>query len=139
MRAKTLPSRAPAVAAATAAAPLVGAAVPAPAVTKRVPASPVRAARVGPRILAVATSPSIVHSGEHAVWDVRTSPDVVSVTATVDAYTLTLVRRAAGRFGLDFAVPNNVPGFFHGTYNLQIVARTESGVSVARTVSVIFQ
>jgi hypothetical protein len=54
-------------------------------------------------------------------------------------YTLTLVRHAAGRFGLDFAVPANVPGFFHGTYNLQIIARNESGATAARTVSLIFQ
>jgi hypothetical protein len=98
-----------------------------------------RATAAGPQILSVATSPGIVHGGEHAIWDVRTSPDVVSVTATVDAYTLTLVRRSAGRFGLDFAVPDNVPGVFHGTYNLQIVARSGTGATAARTVSVIFQ
>lgn len=112
-------------------------AAPVPPVATATPVA--RATPAGPRILSVATSPDVVHAGEHAVWDVRTSPDVVSVTATVSVYTLTLVRRAAGRFALDFAVPSNVPGFFHGTYNLQIVARTESGATAARTVSLIFQ
>jgi hypothetical protein len=80
-----------------------------------------------------------VHDGQRVVWDVRTSPDVVSVTANVSAYSLPLVRQEAGHFALYFAIPANVPGVFHGTYNLSVVARTSSGATAARTVSVTFQ
>jgi hypothetical protein len=80
-----------------------------------------------------------VHAGTQVVWHVRTSPEVASVTAYVSAYTLPLVRESAGRFALTFSVPSNVPGFFHGRYDLDVVARDPDGVKVDRTVSVSFQ
>jgi hypothetical protein len=93
----------------------------------------------GPQIISISTSPSIVRDGAHVVWSVRTSADVVSVTAQVSAYTLPLVRQAAGRFELAFAVPSNIPSFFHGTYNLLVTARSRSGATADRTVSVVFE
>jgi hypothetical protein len=128
---------APAPAAAPAAGPIpVGkAAATAAAATVAAPA-PVPA---GPRILSISTSPEVVHAGTQVVWHVRTSPEVASVTAYVSAYTLPLVRESAGRFALTFSVPSNVPGFFHGRYDLDVVARDPDGVKVDRTVSVSFQ
>jgi hypothetical protein len=93
----------------------------------------------GPHILSISTSPEVVHAGTHVVWDVRTSPDVVTVTAHVSTYSLPLVRQGAGRFGLTFSVPSNVPGFFHGTYSLDVIAKDGSGATADRTVSVSFE
>jgi hypothetical protein len=93
----------------------------------------------GPRIISVATSPSIVHSGEAVTWNVRTSTDVVSVTAHVSAYTLPLQPQGPGRFFLGFTIPSTVPAVFHGTYSLELTARTQSGATSKRDVPMIFQ
>ncbi len=80
-----------------------------------------------------------VHAGESITFLVHTSPDVATVTATVSAYSLPLVRTAPGRFALTFAIPQNVPFFFHGTYAMNMIAREKSGSSASRTVDVTFQ
>jgi hypothetical protein len=93
----------------------------------------------GPKIIAVATKPSIVHTGDAVAWSVRTSPDVVSVTAHVSVYTLPLQRRGSGNFYLAFTIPSTVPAVFHGTYTLELTARTQSGSSATRAVPMVFQ
>jgi hypothetical protein len=64
---------------------------------------------------------------------------VRSVIARVSAYTLPLVRVGPGRFGLHFAIPNGVPGFFHGTYTLEVMARASSGADDRRSVTLVFE
>jgi len=72
-------------------------------------------------------------------WSVRTTADVVSVTAHVSAYTLPLHREKSGLFTLSFTVPSNVPGFFHGNYSLDIVAQDSAGTTATRTLPLVFQ
>jgi len=92
-----------------------------------------------PKIYSVLVQPSVVHSGQYVSWIVRTSHDVVTVSAHVSVYTLPLRREGAGRFFLGFTIPSNVPPIFHGTYSLQLTARTQSGATAVRTVPMIFQ
>ncbi|GAC1542619.1 MAG: hypothetical protein NVS3B16_07800 [Vulcanimicrobiaceae bacterium] len=81
----------------------------------------------------------MVHAGENVTWDVRTTRDIVSVSAHVSAYTIPLQRTGSGRFALSFTVPANVPAFFHGTYNLDVTGETSAGSTAKRTVSMTFQ
>lgn len=125
-------------------------AVPAPAGSRQAaataaPASaalataPAASAAPAAQILSVNTSPSVVHAGENVSWDVRTTTDIVAVTAHVSAYTIPLQRTAPGRFALNFTVPSNVPAFFHGTYNLDVTGESSGGATAKRTVSMTFQ
>lgn len=93
----------------------------------------------GPKILSVTTDPSVVHTGESVTWTVRTSADVVSVTAHVSAYTLPLQQQHPGQFFLGFTIPSSVPAIFHGTYTLELTARSQSGASATRSVPMVFQ
>jgi hypothetical protein len=72
-------------------------------------------------------------------FSAKTSPDVATVTGKVSAYTLPFVRTAPGRFALSFAIPPNVPGMFHGTYSMAIVASEKDGASVSRSIEITFQ
>jgi hypothetical protein len=93
----------------------------------------------GPEIYSVRTTPAVVHGGDSVVWDVRTTPDVVKVVARTSLYALALNRVAPGHFVLSFAIPNGVPAFFHGNYNLDVAADTEAGDTAHRHVSLSFQ
>lgn len=93
----------------------------------------------GPQIYSVHATPSVVHGGDSVVWDVRTTPDVVSVDARVSLYALQMVKQSAGHFALSFAVPSGTPWFFHGTYDLDVRAHTESGEVAHRSISLIFE
>lgn len=101
--------------------------------------APASNAAVATQILSVNTAPSVVHAGESVNWDVRTTPDIVAVTAHVSAYNIPLHRTAPGRFALNFTVPSNVPAIFHGTYNLDVTGQTTAGATTKRTVSMTFQ
>ena len=108
------------------------------------PAAPVASATptvgpTGPQILSVVVSPAVIHAGEAVVWDVRTTGDIVRVAANVTAYHLPLQRAGRGHFVLNFTVPSNVPGFFHGTYALDVRGETAQGASASRRVSLVFQ
>ncbi len=72
-------------------------------------------------------------------WTVRTSPDVVNVSAHALAYAFALQRRAPGSFGLAFTVPKGVPFFFHRSYQLDVIARSASGATATTTVNIPFQ
>jgi hypothetical protein len=113
---------------------------PAPATSASPEASPGSVPAVtGPQILAVTQSSAVVHAGESVAFSAKTSPDVATVTAKVSAYTLPFVRTAPGRFALSFAIPSNVPGMFHGTYSMSIVASEKDGASVSRSIEITFQ
>lgn len=84
-------------------------------------------------------TPNVVHGGQAVIWDVRTTPDIVSVTAHVAAITLPMRRLSAGHFGLTFAVPNGVPFFFHGTYDMDVQALTTGGQTLHHDISLVFQ
>jgi glucose/arabinose dehydrogenase len=124
--------------------PVVAPSTSAPAVRTPAPAtsSPAPAAvktPSGPQILSLRATPAVVHSGQSVVWDVRTTPDVVSVDAKVSVYALQFVKQAPGHFGLSFAIPNGVPWFFHGTYNLDVSAHSNSGEIAHRSISLAFE
>lgn len=93
----------------------------------------------GPRIVSVAVSPPIVHDGDTVRWEVKTSDDVTAVSAKVKVYAFNLQRLGPGRFELAFTIPHGVPGFFHGTYDLDLQARDAAGTVASRTVPVNFQ
>ncbi len=113
--------------------------VPSPSASVSAQASPGVGAATGPQILALTQSSAVVHAGESIAFSAKTSPDVATVTAKVSAYTLPFVRTAPGRFALSFAIPPNVPGIFHGTYSMAIVASEKDGTSVSRSIEVTFQ
>ena len=119
------------VSAATAPAENVAAAAAAPAALPS-------AAGPGPHILALTATPAVVHAGESIALHVRTSADVATVTGTVSVYTLPFKQTSPGRFLLAFAIPPNVPGFFHGTYAMNVTARAADGSSATRSVSITF-
>ena len=91
-----------------------------------------------PTISAIAATPTTVHSGDTVRWDVHTSPNVVSVAAHVTLATLQLQRAAPGHFTLAFVIPANTPGIFHGSYNVDIVAKASDGDTVTKTISMTF-
>ncbi|MBD5634825.1 MAG: hypothetical protein IAI49_10135 [Candidatus Eremiobacteraeota bacterium] len=96
-------------------------------------------AATGPQIYALSATPSVVHAGEAVAFVARTTDDIVTVTASVASYTLPFTRNSPGRFALAFTIPPNVPGIFHGTYALNVVARSQQGTSVSRSISIDFQ
>ncbi len=93
----------------------------------------------GPQIYSLSATPAVVHAGEQVSFAARTTDDIASVTAFVSAYSLPFTRTSPGRFALAFAVPANVPGLFHGTYAMNVVARSAQGASVSRSISITFQ
>jgi PBP1b-binding outer membrane lipoprotein LpoB len=95
-------------------------------------------ARPESQIYSVSASPSVVHDGQAVVWDVRTTPDIVSVTATTTMIALPLQRFSPGHFGLTFAIPRGVPGFFHGTYNMDVSAVSAHGATLHRGIALTF-
>jgi hypothetical protein len=129
-----VPSPPPPLPAATGAAS-TAAAIPATAV----PVTASAAAVVAPKILSVQTSPAVVHDGDTLLWNVRTTPDVVDVVAHVTVYAFRLAKHGAGAYVLTFTIPHGVPGFFHGTYTLDLVARSATGAETSTKVPVTFQ
>jgi len=87
---------------------------------------------VVPAIYAASASPTVAHAGDVVAWDVRTSAEVATVTAGVKGFTVALERRSAGRFGVSFRIPSDVPGLFHGEYHVVVTATDPDG-SKART------
>ncbi len=87
----------------------------------------------------MSVTPKIVHDGDTVRWDVHTSSDVTDVSAKVKLYAFRLQRLSPGRFLLAFTIPHGVPGFFHGTYDMDLEARDAAGTVVSRTVPVDFQ
>ncbi len=121
----------------------VAAPTSAPATARPAPASGRAAisapASSGPHIYALSAAPVVVHAGQSVSFAARTSPDVATVIASVSAYKLNFARIAPGRFSLAFAIPPNVPFFFHGTYQLNVTAQSLDGSSVSRPVTITFE
>ena len=120
----------------------VSASVAAPAVgTPDAPSLATRAtpARKEPQIISITATPDVVHAGGTVSWLVLTSADVVSVVAHVATYTLPMQRVGPGRFALNFKIPANVPGFFHGRYDLTVHAESSSGSSTERPITLRFE
>lgn len=92
-----------------------------------------------PQIISVTATPAVVHAGGTVAWLVLTTDDVISVVAHVTAYTLPMHRVGPGRFALNFTIPANVPGFFHGRYDLTVHAQSGSGESTERPISLTFE
>ncbi len=80
-----------------------------------------------------------MRAGQSISFSALTTPDIQSVVANVSAYTLPFTRTGSGRFSLAFAIPPNVPGLFHGTYALDVTARSQAGASVHRSISITFE
>ena len=135
-RATTLQAEHGAVPVASPAAKPAASSVAAPASPATPAPSPVAS---GPQIYSLSATPAVVHAGEQVSFAARTTDDIASVTAFVSAYSLPFTRTSPGRFALAFAVPANVPGLFHGTYAMNVVARSAQGASVSRSISITFQ
>jgi hypothetical protein len=116
------------------------AALPAVARSERAPLqSEAGLAPAGPAIISASAFPSVVHGGDDVTWDVRTTSDVVAVDAQVQLASFPLQRVRPGRFGLVFHVPAGVPPAFHGSYAVELTARTSSGASATRRVELRFE
>jgi hypothetical protein len=100
---------------------------------------PASASAGGPQILSLRATPKVVHNGQSVVWDVRTTPDVVSVDAKSSFYALQLQKHGPGRFGLTFTIPSAVPWFFHGTYPMEVSAYASNGARAQRSITLTFQ
>lgn len=72
------------------------------------------------------------------MWDVRTTADIVRVTASTTMIVLPLQRFSPGHFGLTFSIPHGVPGFFHGTYNMDVSAVSAGGTTLHRGIALTF-
>ncbi len=81
----------------------------------------------------------MAHAGDSVVWDAHVSQNVVTVTARVAVYTFSLYPLRYGHFGETFAIPKDVPPFFHGNYGVTITATTASGASTSRNIALSFQ
>jgi hypothetical protein len=103
------------------------------------PAAGASAAAAGPAIISASALPSVVHSGDTVTWEVHTTRDVVAVEAHVQLASFSLQREQPGRFGLAFHVPAGVPPIFHGSYAVELTARTSSGASASRTLQMRFE
>jgi len=88
-----------------------------------------------PQILAVQLSDPVFHSGEVITGTVITSTNVTSVELRVASRSYLIPRADFGRFELSYRMPQ-VPFFFRGTYQAQVIARNATGVSAERDISV---
>jgi len=66
---------------------------------------------------------------------VHTSLNTASVEARIGGYGISVPKVGAGRFALNYTVPN-LPFFLKHTYDMQVIARNTSGVKTIRTVSI---
>ena len=89
--------------------------------------------------MSVSATPTVVHDGDTVHWDVRTTSDVVAVSAKVATYGFDLQRSGPGHFTLGFVIPKGVPFFFHRTYTLDVIARDRAGESATSTIALSFQ
>jgi hypothetical protein len=96
-------------------------------------------APTGPLILSAVATPPVVSEGGTMVWNVFTSPDVVSVDARVKLVSFELQRVSRGHFATTIDVPTLVPGFFHGHYDVTVRARASDGRSTIHVVGVFFR
>ena len=92
-----------------------------------------------PHILAAGATPAVVRNGDSVVWNVRTTPEVVSVDARVAFYDLRLGRTGPGRFACVFHIPSSVPFFFHRVYHVTVTARDADGTTDSRSFALSFQ
>ena len=92
-------------------------------------AAAVSGAETAPKIVTIATSPAVAHTGDVVNWTVLTTPDVSAVSARVTTYTIALRRMAPGHFAVTFSIPHNVPALFHGRYTVNLTASTPGGKS----------
>jgi hypothetical protein len=112
----------------------------APASAATAPASAASAATpADPAILSASALPAVVHEGDTVTWDVHTTRDVVAVEVHVQLASFTLQRDRPGHFGLAFHVPAGVSPLFHGTYSVELTARTSAGASAKRTLKLRFE
>jgi hypothetical protein len=106
-----------------------------PPLAATTPAPPVQ----GPAILGVTVTPAVAHEGDTISWDVLTTQDVSGVQVRVKVAVLNMVQIAPGHFSLAFQIPRSLPPFFHGTYAVEVVARTGAGAQTTRTVTMALQ
>ncbi|HZZ64886.1 MAG TPA: hypothetical protein VFE17_05275 [Candidatus Baltobacteraceae bacterium] len=95
----------------------------------------VLAANAPPQILAVQMSDYVLHSGELVSGTVVTSTNVTAVEIRVGPRSGQLPQTAPGMFSISYRMPN-VPFFLRGQYTAQIVARTATGASAERDITV---
>ena len=101
------------------------------------PAGPTPAPTPAPEIYSV-SSPGVVHAGQTVSGVVRTSPDVVAVTARVGIFKRSLVRESPGIFTLVVALPSSVPWFVRRRWTITIEARNAHGETTSRREPVVF-
>lgn len=123
----TIPTPTPAVFAATAAP--AAPALPSKRVTTVDPA---------PRIIDIALSEHVVHSGDTVFEHVRTSLNTASVEARIGGYSTSLPKTGAGMFSGSYKVPW-LPFFIHGGFDIVVIARNTEGVQSRRIVHISVQ
>jgi hypothetical protein len=90
---------------------------------------------VGPEILALDVSPTVVGSGSTVSALVRTTPGVVRVVAYAAGTSMAVPRVGIGRFAGSTTLPP-LPSFAHGTYPVTFRAFDANGRTTQSAVSV---
>jgi len=72
------------------------------------------------------------------VGTVETTSNVASVEARIATFSVGVPKIGVGRFALKYVVPN-VPFFFHGTYEMTLIARNTAGNAVQRVIPITVQ
>lgn len=88
-----------------------------------------------PQILDLRLEKTVVQSGETVSGTVRTSLNVASVEARIGGYGISVPKVAAGRFALNYTVPN-LPFFLKRTYDMVVIARNTAGDKTQRVVPI---
>ena len=88
-----------------------------------------------PKIVDLHLDKTVVQSGESVSGIVRTSLNTASVEARIGGYGISVPKIGAGRFALNYTVPN-LPFFLKQTYEMQVIARNTAGVKTVRTVPI---
>jgi hypothetical protein len=80
-----------------------------------------------PQILAIHLAPTVVGGGTTVHADVRTTPEVVAVTAIAGGVSIDVPRVGTGEFAVSATLPWMLPPFVHGPYAVTFVARDARG------------
>jgi hypothetical protein len=88
-----------------------------------------------PAIYFASAAPTVARAGDTIVWRVRTSRDVVMVSANAFGVTIPFQRRGPGQFGTAFQIPAGMPAFFRRTYWVGIEARNAAGAKATSRLS----
>lgn len=91
-----------------------------------------------PQIVAIDLASPVFHSNETVTGAVITTTNVQSVSLELGGHVMDLPKVEDGRFGMSYHVPQ-IPFFLKHAYTVHVVAKTASGATATRDVTVWLQ